>query len=91
MIGMLGALGQHTRFRLVTELLASDSGRMSVNALADAVGILQNSASAHLAILARAGVIGATRHGKQRLYHIDEQRLRWLISAISSAFIRQDR
>lgn len=55
MIVMLAALGQHTRFRLVAELLASDSERMSVNALADAVGILQNSASAHLAIWRERG------------------------------------
>jgi DNA-binding transcriptional ArsR family regulator len=48
---------------------------LTVNQVAELVGIGQSTASEHLALLRRAGLLGATRSGKEVYYRPDYGRM----------------
>lgn len=77
---LLSALGQDTRLSIVRRLL--HKGPLSVNELAEELGILQNGASTHLGILARAGLVVPERRGAQRIYRADRETVTRIIEII---------
>jgi DNA-binding transcriptional ArsR family regulator len=76
---LFGALANPTRLEIVELLL---EGERSVGDVAAAVAIGQSGASQHLAHLARAGVIVATRRGSTRLYRVRGPRIRQIMATI---------
>ena len=85
---LLSALGQETRLSIVRKLL--DGGPRSVNALAEELDILQNGASTHLTILARAGLVVAERRGSQRIYHARRETVEYLIGVLENMLRHAD-
>lgn len=67
MAAIFGALSNPTRLHIVNEL---SDGPLKVTALADRIGIGQSSASQHLAVLERAGLLKATPIGAGRHYGV---------------------
>jgi ArsR family transcriptional regulator len=69
----LKALASETRQAIVV-LFATNSA-LTVNQIAEAVSIGQSTASEHLAVLRRAGLLTATRVGKEVYYRPDYARM----------------
>ena len=76
---LFAALANPMRLR-VTELLCS--GERTVGSIAEAVGISQSSASQHLAILARAGVVVCERRGTSHYYGVRGPRIGLILDII---------
>ena len=66
-IGVLKALGEENRLRLVRLLLAGPSG---VNRLAEATGQSQYNVSKHLRTLREAGLVAQQKQGQMRVYSL---------------------
>jgi ArsR family transcriptional regulator len=65
----LKALASETRQAIL--VLFTTRETLTVNQIAEAVGIGQSTASEHLAVLRRAGLLSATRAGKEVYYRPD--------------------
>ncbi len=81
----LGALSQETRldaFRLLVKL-APDG--LPAGEIAERLGVVQNTMSAHLGVLARSGLIQSRRKGRIVEYAVDYEAVRGLL-----AFLLQD-
>ncbi|MEO3470629.1 metalloregulator ArsR/SmtB family transcription factor [Roseomonas sp. CAU 1739] len=78
------ALSQDTRLA-VFRLLVAAEGSIPAGEIAERLGVPHNTMSTHLAILARAGLIGAQREGRLVRYGADHDGIRALIG-----FILQD-
>jgi ArsR family transcriptional regulator len=65
----LKALASETRQAIL--VLFATHEALTVNQIAEAVGVGQSTASEHLAILRRAGLLTATRVGKEVYYRPD--------------------
>jgi DNA-binding transcriptional ArsR family regulator len=63
------------RRREILELLARRGG-LAVGALVVALGLPQPAVSKHLGVLRKVGVVAVTRHGKQRLYSLEAEKLK---------------
>lgn len=71
------ALGSGHRLMLLERIA---QGEASVETLASAADLTVGNASAHLQHLRRAGLVTATRSGKQMLYRLTDQRIVTLMS-----------
>jgi ArsR family transcriptional regulator len=69
----LKALASETRQAIL--VLFATNPALTVNQVAEAVGIGQSTASEHLAVLRRAGLLTATRVGKEVYYRPDYARM----------------
>lgn len=68
-ITSMSALAQPIRFAAMVTLSRPGAAGMSVSELATAVGgILHNSMSVHLAVLARAGLVKSVKNGRETIY-----------------------
>ncbi len=79
-LSALTALSQETRldvFRLLVRLAPEG---LPAGEIARQLGVVQNTMSAHLAILARAGLVRADRRGRVVNYSADLARMRELLS-----------
>jgi DNA-binding transcriptional ArsR family regulator len=63
------------RRRQIVELLAR-RGALTVGTLAVALGLAQPAVSKHLGVLRTVGVVAVTRHGKQRVYNLEAEKLK---------------
>ena len=63
------------RRRQIVELLAQ-RGALAVGTLVATLGLAQPTVSKHLGVLRKVGVVAVTRQGKQRLYHLDADKLK---------------
>lgn len=70
-INALSALAQRSRLEVFRILVRRGPEGMPAGEIADAVGIPANTMSAHLAILARAGLITPRRNGRSVVYTVD--------------------
>lgn len=77
---LFGSLGHPTRVLIVREISAEP---LKVTVIAERLGIAQSSASQHLAILERVGLVKATRVGTCRLYGIRGPRVAKLLETIA--------
>lgn len=70
---LFSALGDETRLRLVSRLC--DHGPLSVSSLAAGSSVTRQAITKHLRVLEGAGLARNTRHGRESLWQIDDQRL----------------
>lgn len=62
------ALSQTTRLDVFRLLVAHEPTGLPAGEVANRLGVPQNTLSTHLAILTRAGLIAAARHGRSIVY-----------------------
>lgn len=77
-IASLGALAQGTRLDVFRLLVRNAPDGMAAGEVARQLGVPQNTMSAHLGILARAGIVRAERHSRSIVYRADLDGLRAL-------------
>jgi DNA-binding transcriptional ArsR family regulator len=63
------------RRREIIELLARH-GALTVGTLVAALALPQPAVSKHLGVLRKVGLVVVTRHGKQRVYHLEAEKLK---------------
>lgn len=77
-IAALGALAQGTRLAVFRLLVRHEPDGLAAGEIARRLGVPQNTMSAHLGILARAGIVRSERHSRSIVYHADLGGLRAL-------------
>jgi DNA-binding transcriptional ArsR family regulator len=70
---IFSALGDETRFVLVTRLSAGD--RMSITRLTEGTDVTRQAVTRHLEVLEDAGLVRGTRRGRERLWELDPERI----------------
>jgi len=81
----LAALGQETRLDVFRLLVRHAPAGLPAGEIAERLGVVQNTMSAHLGVLARAGLIAARRTGRVVDYTVDNAAMRDLL-----AYLMQD-
>ena len=77
-IAILGALAQNTRLDTFRLLVRHEPDGLPAGEVARRLDVPQNTLSAHLAILARAGLVRAERQSRSIVYRVDLDVLRAL-------------
>ena len=80
---MLSALGQDTRLEAIELLLRSQPAGLPAGDVARHLEVPQNTMSAHLSTLSRAGLVEAERHGRSVIYRARPHQLSALASFLS--------
>ncbi|MBM3420689.1 MAG: winged helix-turn-helix transcriptional regulator [Bacteroidetes bacterium] len=80
--GMLKAIAHPVRISIIGFL--EDGRKLSVTEIYSQLGIEQSTASHHLGILKDKGVLLSKREGKNTYYYLRHERLRDIITCISS-------
>lgn len=75
----LSALAQETRLQVFRLLVTREPEGVPAGELARLVNIPQNTMSAHLAVLARAGLVRGERRSRSIIYRAELVRLRGLV------------
>lgn len=70
-VAALGALAQVTRLDVFRLLVRHEPDGMAAGEIARQLKVPQNTMSAHLAILARAGIVRSTRRSRSIIYRAD--------------------
>jgi DNA-binding transcriptional ArsR family regulator len=83
------AVGDPTRRRLLDSLLAL--GRASATTLAADLPVTRQAVAKHLAVLARAGLVGGSRQGREVQYTVRPDRLDEVSQAMASVAAGWDR
>ena len=78
-ITALGALAQGTRLDTFKLLVRHEPGGLAAGQIARQLDVPQNTMSAHLGILARAGLVRSERHSRSIIYRADLDGLRGLM------------
>ena len=76
----LSALAQATRLDAFRLLVQREPEGVPAGEIARLMNVPQNTMSAHLAVLTRAGLVRGERHSRSIIYRADLQRLREAIS-----------
>ncbi len=84
-ITALAALAQPTRLDTFRRLVAAEPEGIAAGEIARAVGVPQNTMSAHLSTLANSGLVWGERHSRSIIYRADLARFRAL-----TTFLLQD-
>ncbi|EKF17188.1 ArsR/SmtB family transcription factor [Nitratireductor pacificus] len=79
-ITALSALGQETRLDVFRLLVQAGAEGLPAGAIAERLGVVQNTASAHLKLLAQAGLIRSERQGRVVRYMADMTGFRDLLA-----------
>ncbi|MBW6530446.1 helix-turn-helix domain-containing protein [Sphingomonas sp. RRHST34] len=77
-IAALAALAQGTRLDVFRLLIRNEPTGVAAGEIARQLDVPQNTMSAHLGILARAGIVRSERHSRSIIYHADLDGLRAL-------------
>ena len=77
-ISALGALAQGTRLDTFRLLVRHEPDGLAAGDIARQLDVPQNTLSAHLGILARAGLVRSARHSRSIIYRVDLDGLRAL-------------
>lgn len=67
------ALGDEVRLRLVARLC--DKGPASITRLAAGLPVTRQAVTKHLRVMQSSGLVRSTRHGRERIWQIDQPRL----------------
>jgi DNA-binding transcriptional ArsR family regulator len=70
---IFAALGDETRLRLVSRLC--DDGPMSITRLTAGSNVTRQAITKHLHVMEDAGLLRSTRHGRESVWRLDQQRL----------------
>ncbi|MCE1234942.1 MAG: metalloregulator ArsR/SmtB family transcription factor [Hyphomicrobiales bacterium] len=81
-VELLASLAQATRLEAFRRLVAAEPEGLAAGDLARALDVPQNTLSAHLAILSRAGLVDATRRGRSLIYRADVDRFRSSVAGL---------
>lgn len=84
-LAAFGALGQSTRLDVFRLLIKAGAAGMSAGKISETLEVRQNTMSANLGILARAGLIRSVREGRSVRYFADMDGMRGLL-----AFLMED-
>jgi ArsR family transcriptional regulator, arsenate/arsenite/antimonite-responsive transcriptional repressor len=84
-LAAFSALAQETRLAVFRLLVRAGPRGLPAGDIATALGVRQNTMSANLAILARAGLVVAERQGRVIRYRADMEAMRALL-----AFLMED-
>lgn len=76
----LSALAQETRLDVFRLLIKAGPQGLAAGEIAERLGVRQNTMSGNLAILARAGLVIAERHGRSVRYRADLDGMRGLLA-----------
>ena len=76
----LSALAQATRFGVFRLLIKQGSDGMPAGAIAESLGVTQNTLSTHLNILSNAGLVSARRSGRSMIYSVNITETRGLLT-----------
>ncbi len=76
---MLDTLAAQTRLAVFRYLVSHEPCGKTIGEIAVAMQCPQDSASGHLAILARAQLVTCTRQGRTVVYRADPSGMRWLL------------
>lgn len=79
-ISALAALAQETRLETFRLLVKHEPFGVSAGEVARIIGVPQNTMSAHLAVLSRAGLVTGERRSRSIIYRADLDRLRAVIT-----------
>ena len=79
----LAALAQPTRLTLIRRLMARGASGMPAGEIAQALAVPPSTLSFHLAALERAGLVRATRHGRQIVYAVRFAGMRALLAFLT--------
>ncbi|BAM88580.1 putative transcriptional regulator, ArsR family [Bradyrhizobium oligotrophicum S58] len=72
----LAALAQSTRLQAFRMLVQHEPGGLAAGELASLLEVPQNTLSAHLSVLARAGLVTSQRHSRSIVYRADLSQFR---------------
>jgi ArsR family transcriptional regulator, arsenate/arsenite/antimonite-responsive transcriptional repressor len=75
----LSALSQATRLQTFKLLVSREPDGVPAGELARLIGVPQNTMSAHLSILANAGLVVGERHSRSIIYRAEIARLREVV------------
>lgn len=78
-ISALGALAQGTRLDVFRLLVRHEPNGLPAGEIARQLDVPQNTMSAHLGVLARAGLVRSERHSRSIIYRADLDGLRALM------------
>ncbi len=70
---IFSALGDATRLALVQRMSAGEA--MSISRLTEGTDVTRQAVTRHLEVLADAGLVRSTRHGRERLFQLDVARI----------------
>jgi DNA-binding transcriptional ArsR family regulator len=70
---LFAALGDATRLRLVSRLC--DDGPMSITRLTAGSHLTRQAITKHLHLMEEAGLLRSRRHGRESVWHLDQQPL----------------
>ena len=79
----LSALAQSTRLDSFRLLVRHEPDGLPAGEIARALEVPQNTMSAHLAILARAGLVRSERHSRSIIYRAHIERLREMMTFLA--------
>jgi DNA-binding transcriptional ArsR family regulator len=79
-VDALGALAQESRLKVFRLLVRAGPSGMAAGDIARALAVPQNTMSSHLAILSRARLVHARKHGRSIIYAVDFEGTRVLLS-----------
>jgi len=88
-VEVFAALGDPNRQRIL-ELLAT-RGRASATALAEPISVTRQAVDKHLRVLRRAGLLSASREGREVLYAVRGEELERSAAWLSDVAARWDR
>jgi ArsR family transcriptional regulator, arsenate/arsenite/antimonite-responsive transcriptional repressor len=74
-IAVLAALAQPTRLEIFRQLIGREPNGLPAGELARLLVVPQNTLSAHLAVLSRAGLVTGTRHSRSIIYRANIARV----------------
>ena len=69
-VEVLGALAQETRLNALRLLVRNEPQGLAAGALAQELGIPQNTLSSHLTVLSHAGLVVSVREGRSIIYRV---------------------
>lgn len=75
----LAALAQSTRLETFRLLVRHEPNGLAAGEIANALGIPNNTLSAHLGIMSRSGLLTSERHSRSIVYRADLGRLREMV------------
>ena len=78
-IDALSALAQNTRLETFRLLVSQEPDGLPAGEIARRLGVPQNTMSAHLAILTRAGLVSVERHSRSMIYRAQLPSVRELV------------
>jgi DNA-binding transcriptional ArsR family regulator len=70
---LFAALGDATRLRLVSRLC--DDGPLSITRLTAGSHVTRQAITKHLRVMEQAGLVRGTRHGRESVWQLEQQRL----------------